>query len=109
MATNLSFRRGNTWTPSITVTAPFSLENFTAVAGLYEKAERLQPEIVSLAATVTPSVSGGTIDLILTATNSDTLNAQDYYLVVEINRVSDDYTYELDAIMVSVTKDVIGV
>ena len=107
MAT-LSFRRGNTWTPSITVTAPFALESFTATAGLYEKAERLQTASATLTTTVTSSTSGGTVDLVLAATDSDTLEPRDYYLAIQLNRASDDYTYELDPVQVTVTGDIIS-
>lgn len=108
MATVLTFKRGNTWTPSVTVTAPFELTDFTAVAGLYEKQERLQTASATLTATITSSTSGGTIDLVLEATDSDTLEPKTYYLAVQLNRAADDYTYELDPIQVSVTGDIIS-
>jgi len=108
VATVLTFKRGNTWTPAITVTAPFELTDFTAVAGLYEKKERLQTPSATLTAVITSSSSGGTVDLTLTATDSDTLVPDTYYLAVQLNRAADDYTYELDPIQVSVTGDIIS-
>lgn len=108
MATLLTFKRGNTWTPSITVTASFELTDFTAVAGLYEKQERLQTPSATLTVIVTSSTSGGTVDLVLSAVNSDLLVPGTYYLAVQLNRASDDYTYELDPIQVTVTGDIIS-
>ena len=108
MATTLSFKRGNTWKPSITVTAPFALTDFTATAALYERDERLQTPSATITATVTSSTTGGTIDLTLTATNSDTLEPKIYYLAVQLNRASDSYVYELDAVQVTVTGDIIS-
>lgn len=108
MAAQLTFRRGNTWTPSLTITAPFELTDFTAVAGLYERKERVQTASVSLTAVVTSSATGGTVALTLIAVDSDTLEPGTYWLAVQLNRASDDYTYEVEPIEIEVTGDVIS-
>jgi len=106
--TNFNIRRGNTWTPKVTIAAPFSLTDFTALAGIYDKPSRTTgAEVVPLTATVTPTGSGGDISLLLTAANSDQLDPGTYYLAVQIYRNSDGYVHEIDYCSVIVSEDTI--
>lgn len=116
VTTQLTFRLGNTWTPVITVTAPFSLDGFTATAGLYDKPSRIDGTLaVSIATTIVavPSENGGTIELLLSgaaqesAIVAETFGTGTYYLAVQLDRSSDSYIHELDPQQVVVTLDTI--
>lgn len=109
MAKPLAIKRGNTWTPKVVITAPFSLTGFTALAGIYDKPNRTDGiEIVSITATVTATETGGDVDLLLAATDSNSLTAGTYYLAVQVYRGSDGYVHEIDYRQVTVSEDTIA-
>lgn len=114
--TQLTFRLGNTWTPVVTITAPFSLDTFTATAGLYDKPSRIDGTLaVAIDATVVavPSVDGGTIELLLSAAAQEaaitatTFSSGIYYLSVQLNRASDGYVHEIEYNQTIVSGDTI--
>ena len=109
MAKSYNIKRGNTWTPRVVVTAPFTLSGFTALAGIYDKPDRTNGIKKALvAATVTATATGGDIDLLLAATDCDTLVAGTYYLAVQLYRVGDGYVHEIDYQQVTVSGDTIA-
>jgi len=117
MATQLNFRLGNTWTPVVNVTAPFSLDGFTATAGLYDKPSRtLGTQAVPIVASVVadPGLDGGTVNLVLSSTAQEAaivagnLNYGSYYLSVQLYRSSDSYVHEIDPHMVVISGDTIA-
>lgn len=117
MATQLNFRLGNTWTPVVTVTAPFSLDGFTATAGLYDKPSRtLGTQAVPVVASVVADseVDGGTVNLVLSSTAqeaaivAEALTYGTYYLSVQIYRASDSYVHEIDPQLVVISGDTIA-
>lgn len=118
MATQtLNFRLGNTWTPVVTVTAPFSLDGFTATAGLYDKPSRTDgTQAVPIVATVVADaeVDGGTVNLVLSSTAQEAaiagsaLTHGSYFLSVQIYRSSDSYVHEIDPQLVVISGDTIA-
>lgn len=104
-----TIKRGNTWAPKVKIAAPFDLTGFTALAGIYDKPSRTTgTEMAPMTATVTATESGGTIDLLLTPSNSDGLTPGIYYLAVQIYRNSDGYVHEIDYCIVTVEEDTIS-
>ena len=117
MATQqLNFRLGNTWTPVVNIIAPFSLDGFTATAGLYDKPSRIDgTQVVPIVATVVADseVNGGTVNLILSSTAQEAAIAGSniapgtYYLSVQIYRAIDSYVHEIDPQMIVISGDTI--
>lgn len=105
---SFNIKRGNTWTPKVVISAPFSLSGFTALAGIYDKPSRTTgAQEVPMTATVTATGSGGDVSLVLTATNSSQLDPGTYYLAVQVYRNSDGYVHEIDYCSVIVSEDTI--